>query len=157
MIERPLGDSIARTLQHDLVRGVVLTDALIGTFARAGDEDLQQNICFLYHLVGGGTGDWDVPVGGMGAVSGELERSAREAGATILTSAEVTAVRPGGVVSYRHNGAEHTATASWVLANVAPVVLDRLRSSGASGGTAAQAPRTRRGTRTISGRAPRSR
>ncbi|MDI3210459.1 NAD(P)/FAD-dependent oxidoreductase [Arthrobacter sp. AL12] len=136
MIERPLGDSIARSLQHDLVRGVVLTDALIGTFARAGDADLQQNICFLYHLVGGGTGDWDVPVGGMGAVSGELERSAREAGATILTSAEVTAVRPGGVVSYRHHGAEHTAAASWVLANVAPVVLDRLRSSGAPDGTA---------------------
>ncbi|WP_024368309.1 phytoene desaturase family protein [Arthrobacter sp. TB 26] len=129
MIERPIGDSIARSLQHDLVRGVVLTDALIGTFARADDEDLQQNICFLYHLVGGGTGDWDVPVGGMGAVSGELERAAREAGATMLTSADVTAVRPGGVVSYQHDGAEHTATASWVLANVAPVVLDRLRTA----------------------------
>ncbi|HEX9086416.1 MAG TPA: NAD(P)/FAD-dependent oxidoreductase, partial [Arthrobacter sp.] len=132
MIERPIGETIATELQHDLVRGVVLTDALIGTFARAGDEDLQQNICFLYHLVGGGTGDWDVPVGGMGAVSGELERAAREAGATILTSAEVTAVRPGGMVSYRHDGAEHTATASWVLANVAPIVLDRLRSSDAA-------------------------
>ena len=136
--ERPIGDTIAKSLQHDLVRGVVLTDALIGTFARADDEDLQQNICFLYHLVGGGTGDWDVPVGGMGAVSGELERAAREAGATILTSADVTAVRPGGVVSYRHAGADHTATASWVLANVAPVVLDRLRNSGPSGGTARQ-------------------
>ncbi len=136
--ERPIGDIIAKSLQHDLVRGVVLTDALIGTFARADDEDLQQNICFLYHLVGGGTGDWDVPVGGMGAVSGELERAAREAGATILTSADVTAVRPGGVVSYRHAGADHTATASWVLANVAPVVLDRLRNSGPSGGTARQ-------------------
>ncbi|MDR7083737.1 phytoene dehydrogenase-like protein [Arthrobacter ginsengisoli] len=132
MIERPIGDTIARELQHDLVRGVVLTDALIGTFARAGDEDLQQNICFLYHLIGGGTGDWDVPVGGMGAVSGELERAARDAGATILTSADVTAVRPGGEVSYRHDGAEHTASASWVLANVAPVVLDRLRGAGAN-------------------------
>ncbi|MET1065779.1 MAG: NAD(P)/FAD-dependent oxidoreductase [Arthrobacter sp.] len=137
MIERPLGETIAKSLQHDLVRGVVLTDALIGTFARADDEDLQQNICFLYHLIGGGTGDWDVPVGGMGAVSGELERAAREAGSAILTSAEVTAVRPGGMVTYRHAGTEHTATAPWVLANVAPVVLDRLRSSGASSGTAA--------------------
>jgi len=145
LTERPIGDTIAKSLQHDLVRGVVLTDALIGTFARADDEDLQQNICFLYHLVGGGTGDWDVPVGGMGAVSGELERAAREAGATILTSADVNAVRPGGTVSYRHDGAEHTATASWVLANVAPVVLDRLRNSDASSGTAQQAaqPATR--------------
>ncbi|MET3921101.1 NAD(P)/FAD-dependent oxidoreductase [Arthrobacter sp. UYEF20] len=139
MIERPIGDVIARELQHDLVRGVALTDALIGTFARADDEDLQQNICFLYHLIGGGTGDWDVPVGGMGAVSGELERAARGAGATILTSAEVTAVRPGGLVSYHHDGAEHTAAAQWVLANVAPLVLDRLRASGSA--PAARVPR----------------
>ena len=106
MIERPIGDAIAGRCSSDLVRGVVLTDALIGTFARADDEDLQQNICFLYHLIGGGTGDWDVPIGGMGAVSGELERAARDAGATILTAAEVTAVRPGGAVDYRHDGAE---------------------------------------------------
>lgn len=129
MIERPIGDAITGALEHDLVRGVVLTDALIGTFARADDADLQQNICFLYHLIGGGTGDWDVPVGGMGAVSGALERSAREAGATILVSAEVTSVQPGGVVGYRHNGADHTAAAPWVLSNVAPVVLDRLRAA----------------------------
>lgn len=127
MIEHPIGQAISKDLHSDLVRGVVLTDALIGTFARADDEDLQQNICFLYHLIGGGTGDWDVPVGGMGAVSGELERAARDAGATILTSAEVTAVRPGGVVDYRHGGHDLTATAPWVLANVAPAVLDRLR------------------------------
>jgi phytoene dehydrogenase-like protein len=139
MIERPIGTVIAKELQHDLVRGVVLTDALIGTFARADDEDLQQNICFLYHLIGGGTGDWDVPVGGMGAVSGELERAARDAGATILTAAEVTAVRPDGAVSYRHDGAEHTAAAQWVLANVAPVVLDRLRCSDPPGDAVAPA------------------
>ncbi|MCI9872509.1 phytoene desaturase family protein [Arthrobacter humicola] len=127
MIEHPIGQAIRRELGSDLVRGVVLTDALIGTFARAEDEDLQQNICFLYHLIGGGTGDWDVPVGGMGAVSGELERAARDAGATILTSADVTAVRPGGGVDYRHGGQGHSATARWVLSNVAPAVLDRLR------------------------------
>ena len=127
MIEHPIGQAISRELGSDLVRGVVLTDALIGTFARADDEDLQQNICFLYHLIGGGTGDWDVPVGGMGAVSGELERAARDAGATILTSADVTAVRPGGTVDYRHGGQDHSASARWVLSNVAPVVLDRLR------------------------------
>lgn len=128
MIEHPIGHAISKNLGSDLVRGVVLTDALIGTFARADDEDLQQNICFLYHLIGGGTGDWDVPVGGMGAVSGELERAARDAGATILTSADVTAVRPGGVVDYRHGGQDHTVTAAWVLSNVAPAVLNRLRS-----------------------------
>jgi phytoene dehydrogenase-like protein len=135
MIERPIGHAIAKDLHHDLVRGVVLSDALIGTFARADDEDLQQNICFLYHLIGGGTGDWDVPVGGMGAVSGELERAARDAGATILTSADVTAVRPGGIVDYRRGGEDETAAAPWVLCNVAPVVLDRLRAAGAATGS----------------------
>jgi phytoene dehydrogenase-like protein len=132
MIEHPIGQAIRRALGSDLVRGVVLTDALIGTFARADDADLQQNICFLYHLIGGGTGDWDVPVGGMGAVSGELERAARDAGATILTSADVTAVRPGGTVDYRHGGQDHSASARWVLSNVAPVVLDRLRGQPAA-------------------------
>lgn len=128
VMERPIGEAIAGALQHDLVRGTVLTDALIGTFARAEDGDLQQNICFLYHLIGGGTGDWDVPIGGMGAVSGELERAAREAGATVLTDAEVTAVDAAGRVGYRRGGGHHEATASWVLANVAPAVLDRLRA-----------------------------
>ena len=46
---------------NDLVRGVMATDALIGTFARTDDPTLMQNVCFLYHLLGGGTGDWDVP------------------------------------------------------------------------------------------------
>ncbi len=47
-------------------RGVVLTDALIGTFAAAGERSLRQNRCFLYHVIGG---EWLVPVGGMGAVT----------------------------------------------------------------------------------------
>ena len=41
----------------------------------------------------------------MGAVSGELERAARDAGATVLTGAEVTAVDAAGRVSYRRAGA----------------------------------------------------
>ncbi|GGE97625.1 phytoene desaturase family protein [Mycetocola zhadangensis] len=130
MIETPIGEVISRHLQNDLVRGVVFTDALIGTFARAHDADLQQNICFLYHLIGGGTGDWDVPVGGMGAVSAELARAARDAGATLVTNAEVTSVSPDGVVRYRHGGAEHEARADWILSNVAPAVLDRLLVAG---------------------------
>ncbi|MET1052084.1 MAG: NAD(P)/FAD-dependent oxidoreductase [Mycetocola sp.] len=130
MIEHPIGDIISRHLQNDLVRGVVLTDALIGTFARASDADLQQNICFLYHLIGGGVGDWDVPVGGMGAVSAELARAARNAGATLVTAAEVTGVTPAGTVRYVLDGAEHEASAEWILANVAPATLDRLLIAG---------------------------
>ncbi|HEV7849081.1 MAG TPA: NAD(P)/FAD-dependent oxidoreductase [Mycetocola sp.] len=129
MIESPIGDVI-RHLHTDLVRGVLLTDALIGTFARADDEDLQQNICFLYHLIGGGTGDWDVPVGGMGAVSSELARAARDAGAELKTNAEVSAIDPAGTVRYSVDGIDVEASASWILANVAPSTLGKLVAAG---------------------------
>ena len=76
MVDRPIGDAIADAIGNDLVRGVVATDALIGTFARLDDPSLQQNVCFLYHLLGGGTGEWHVPVGGMGAVSAALAAAA---------------------------------------------------------------------------------
>ncbi len=126
LIERPVGETIASTFASDLVRGVVLTDALIGTFAPNIDESLEGNRCFLYHVIGGGTGDWDVPVGGMGAITGELARAARLAGAEILTGAEVTGITPDGEVTYRVGDDERLLAASWVLANVAPYELARL-------------------------------
>ncbi|WP_329491067.1 NAD(P)/FAD-dependent oxidoreductase [Kitasatospora sp. NBC_01246] len=128
--ERPLGETIERTFTDDLVRGVVLTDALIGTFTHAHDPSLLQNRCFLYHVIGNGTGDWDVPVGGMGAVTGALAEAALAAGAEIRTGCEVTAVATDGTgeaeVSYRHRGGEATAVGRRVLANAAPAVLARL-------------------------------
>ncbi|TQL40389.1 phytoene dehydrogenase-like protein [Homoserinimonas aerilata] len=126
MIERPIGEVIAEHLANDLVRGVVLTDALIGTFARAEESSLVQNVCFLYHLVGGGTGEWDVPIGGMGAVTAELARAASEAGAELLTGAEVESVTPDGAVRYRRDGSIHEVQADRILSGVAPAVLERL-------------------------------
>ena len=61
-----------RYFEDDLERGIIATDALIGTFAGLDDESLRQNRCFLYHVIGNGTGDWDVPVGGMGALTEAL-------------------------------------------------------------------------------------
>ena len=83
------------------------TDALIGTFARTDDPSLMQNVCFLYHLLGGGTGDWDVPIGGMGAVSGALAAAAAGHGAEIITGAEVFAIDSGrrGALPPRRHGA----------------------------------------------------
>ncbi|MFF2273669.1 phytoene desaturase family protein [Agromyces sp. NPDC058136] len=135
-VERPLGETVDTRFANDLVRGVVATDGLIGTFTALDDPSLDANRCFLYHVIGGGTGDWDVPVGGMGAVSGELARAAREAGARLVTGAEVTAVDPSGRVSYQLAGETLTATAGTVLANVAPAVLDRLVESGEPDATA---------------------
>ena len=72
LVEQPLGRAITSRFADDTVRGVVATDALIGTFASLDDASLVQNRCFLYHLIGNGTGEWRVPVGGMGAVTDAL-------------------------------------------------------------------------------------
>jgi phytoene dehydrogenase-like protein len=129
-IEQPVGATIAETFDNDLVRGVVLTDALIGTFAPNVDETLAANRCFLYHVIGNETGDWDVPVGGMGAVTGELYRAARNAGAEIRTGVEVTAITPDGAVTFF----DETVHGEYVLANVAPYVLEQLVSTGSTTG-----------------------
>lgn len=134
LVERPLGELVERTFSSDLVRGVVLTDALIGTFASAHDEGLAQNRCFLYHVVGGGTGDWDVPVGGMGVVAAELERVARRAGAELRVGARVTALdadADGVDVLWRDaDGRERTVRAAHVLAGCAPHQVEHLLGRG---------------------------
>ncbi|WP_460466605.1 phytoene desaturase family protein [Calidifontibacter terrae] len=124
-IDRPLGEVIESTFADDLVRGVVLTDGLISTYAAAHGADLRQNICFLYHVIGGGTGDWDVPIGGMGQVPQQLADVARRAGAELVTSATVTAVEDGAV-TWTDGVADHRATAGTVVWAAAPAVLDRL-------------------------------
>jgi phytoene dehydrogenase-like protein len=126
MICRPIAEAITDAVDDDLVRGVMASDALIGTFARTDDPSLSQNICFLYHLLGGGTGDWDVPIGGMGAVSGALAAAAAGHGAEIVTGAEVYAVDPEGEVRYRLGGKDHRVGATFALANVTPAVLAQL-------------------------------
>ncbi|EUA50897.1 hypothetical protein I552_1838 [Mycobacterium xenopi 3993] len=113
--EEPIGHAIAAAVGNDLVRGVIATDALIGTFAGVNDPSLRQNICLLYHLLGGGTGHWDVPVGGMGSVTAALAAAATSHGAEIVTGADVYAVDPEGEVWYRCGGEECRirAESSW--------------------------------------------
>lgn len=128
LIDRPLGEAIERRFRDDVVRGVVATDALIGTFASVHDATLIQNRCFLYHLIGNGTGEWRVPVGGMGAVTDELQRVAREAGARIRTSSEVTQIltHPDRV---EVRGVDFELTADWLLSGIAPFALETLRGN----------------------------
>ncbi len=123
LISNPIGRAITAAVDSDLVRGVMATDALIGTFARLDDPSLQQNICFLYHLLGNGTGEWDVPIGGMGAVTGALAAAATGYGAEITTNAEVYAIDPDGEVCYLLDDEEHRVSAEHVLAGVTPAVL----------------------------------
>jgi phytoene dehydrogenase-like protein len=123
LFEQPLSQLLEDAFDSDLARGIVATDALIGTFADTDDAQLRQNRCFLYHVIGDGTGRWDVPVGGMGALTSALSGAAEQAGAELLLNTPVVSIRAdarrvevesadGTVYESRH-----------LLANVAPSVL----------------------------------
>lgn len=125
LVENPIGIEIDKRFNNDVVKGVVLTDALIGTFASA--YDLQANICFLYHLMGNGTGEWKVPVGGMGALVKELVRVATSAGVEILSNSKVTSVvsDESGVIAKTQSGDVYES--DYLLSNAAPAVLAKLQ------------------------------
>jgi phytoene dehydrogenase-like protein len=128
LFERPLSEVLTRRFASDAVRGTVATDGLIGTFAALDDPGRLQNRCFLYHVVGDGTGHWDVPVGGMGALTRGLVAAARTAGAQLRTRAEVTGIdaEERAVEVRTADGARHTGT--HLLSGVAPAVLADLLS-----------------------------
>ncbi|MCX4572488.1 NAD(P)/FAD-dependent oxidoreductase [Streptomyces sp. NBC_01571] len=134
LFEEPVGVAVEENFSDDLVRGVVLTDALIGTFADAHDPSLRQNRCFLYHVIGGGTGAWDVPVGGMGALTDAIAGAARGAGAVIATGHEAIRVETDGrtaEVTYRTADGEGVVAARHVLVNASPQELATLTGEAA--------------------------
>jgi phytoene dehydrogenase-like protein len=125
-IETPIGKLVEKNFESDLVRGVVLTDALIGTFAPNVDDSMQASKCFLYHVIGGETGDWNIPVGGMGAVTASMRSAAERFGAELISNAEVTSLTEDGKVTYQLNGETHEVQADYVLANLARAELAKL-------------------------------
>jgi phytoene dehydrogenase-like protein len=127
VVERPLGQLVESAFSDDTVRGLVLTDALIGTLTSAHDPSLRQNRCFLYHVIGNGSGEWKVPVGGMGAVTAELVRVAQDAKASLRTSCPVDAIELGaGSRATLRLANGRRITAETILANCAPATLQRL-------------------------------
>ena len=94
--ERPIGETIEKTFDSDLVRGVVMTDALIGTFSPNFDTALDSNKCFLYHVIGNETGEWSIPVGGMGAVTQSMAKRAEELGADLRANCDVVSISESG-------------------------------------------------------------
>ncbi len=123
------GRTIERLLKDDLLRGLVFTDGKIGLFTHPHDPTLLQNRCFILHTIGNGTGEWQVPVGGMGALVEALVASALSGGATLVTGAAVEAIHPGTprhMVVFEHEGTEQTVEATWVLVNAGPQVFAHL-------------------------------
>jgi phytoene dehydrogenase-like protein len=126
LAEEPLGCAIERYLKSDLVRGLVLTDGKIGLLTHPHDPSLVQNRCFLYHLIGNKTGEWKVPVGGMGAVARELEQAARKAGAEMLINVSLVAVDPTGnakTVTLEANEKKVTVETRFLLVNFGRNIL----------------------------------
>jgi phytoene dehydrogenase-like protein len=123
LFEQPLSELLESIFVDDAVRGAVATDGLIGTFAALEDPTRLANRCFLYHVIGNGTGRWDVPVGGMGGLSQGLARAAAQAGATLEVGAPVVAIEAddGAAEIQTIDGTVHHAR--HVLAGVAPAVL----------------------------------
>jgi phytoene dehydrogenase-like protein len=126
LFEEPLSAWLERAFSSDVVRGLVLTDATIGTFAAPDDPSLRQNRCFLYHVIGNGTGRWDVPVGGMGALSDALSACAQRAGVEIRTRAEVVSLATDGNVVEVACADGGRVQARHALVNAAPAVLSEL-------------------------------
>ncbi len=128
LIEEPLGIGLERILHDDRIRGLAFTNAKIGVLTHPHDPSLLQNRTYLYHIIGQGTGEWQVVIGGMGSISFALEKAALAAGVHIETSATVDQVYIGAEssVTYIQNDQTHTVQAKYVLSNVAPSVLSKL-------------------------------
>ena len=125
LMEIPIGEVIRNRFSDDLVQGVVLTDALIGTFVSA--DDMQANRCFPYHIIGNGNKQWCVPQGGMGALVKELHRIDTSQGVEIKLQSKVAVLEsgPAGVRIETESG--HSYIAKDLLFAAAPQHLARLR------------------------------
>ena len=129
-VEEPLGQVIEKKISNDLIRGLLFTDAKIGVSTHPHDPTLLQNRCFLYHVIGRGNGEWQVPKGGMGTLVDELVRVAQSTDkVTFATNATVHSVHPDGKLSslaFEIDGKEAQVDARFVLCNASAKELARL-------------------------------
>lgn len=125
LMTRSAGDYLDRWFENDLVKALFGFDAVVGNFASPytpGSAYVQ-----LHHTFGevnGRRGVWGHAIGGMGAITQAMAKSARAAGATIATDSPVREIivekgRASGVVL-----ADGTIIrADVVAANVNPKLL----------------------------------
>jgi phytoene dehydrogenase-like protein len=130
IVEEPLGSLVESYLQDDLVRGLVFTDAKIGLLTHPFDPTLLQNRCFIYHVIGNRTGEWKVPVGGMGFITDELIRVASSFGVQMLTGVCIRQLEFSGrtrTVRFEVEGRTHLVEGRFVLVNLGENVLAKLQ------------------------------
>ena len=130
LIEEPIGNAIERLISDDLIRGSVFTDGRIGVSTFPHDPTLIQNCCFLYHVIGQGTGEWKVPLGGMGSLVEDLVAIAKQSGrVTFVTRASVLRISPGtkcSSITFDRDGSTQEVDARFVLCNASQQVLGKL-------------------------------
>lgn len=128
-VERPLGEAIEKHVHSDALRGLLMTDGKIGVFSHPHDPLLLQNRCFLYHVIGQGTGEWRVPVGGMRSLVNALVDCCTNHGVELRTGASATAIHRGEnrqTVVFVEGDREHSVEATDVLVNAGPRTWSRL-------------------------------
>ena len=137
-VERPIGELLETHLPDDLLRGIVFTDAKIGSNAGAHDASLLQNRTYLYHVIGNRSGAWRVPEGGMGRLVDQLTARARQLGVDWHLDAEVLDTQTnsaGSRIAFRHKGEQREVQASHLLWNATPPDRRRPDPAGIDEGT----------------------
>jgi phytoene dehydrogenase-like protein len=128
LVEKPLSVLIENHLTDDAVRGLVFTDAKIGVLTSPDDPSFLQNKTFIYHIIGQGTGEWSVPVGGMGALVESLKMKAQALGVIFETSAEVFKVDhtlQNNAVHYVRAEKELSVITHYVLFNTSSNIVNQ--------------------------------
>lgn len=123
-ISQPLAQTLNESFKSDLIKGIVLTDGLIGTFASAHEE--LSNICFLYHLIGNGSGEWKVPKGGMGALVAALLVRAKQLGVELRSGVEATRITSNDIGAKVNTNLGEELHAKLVIAGCSPKRLEKL-------------------------------
>ena len=96
-----VADLLDDWFEHDGLKGSIASSGVVGVWAGPRTPGTAYNL--LHHALGeidGIPGGWGQVIGGMGAISTAIARSAEDAGAVIRTDAEVSSidVRDGRVV-----------------------------------------------------------
>ena len=123
-ISQPLSQTLDESFKSDLIKGIVLTDGLIGTFASA--HEVLSNICFLYHLIGNGSGEWKVPKGGMGALVAALLVRANQLGVELRSGVEATRITSSDIGAKVNTNLGEELHAKLVIAGCSPKRLEKI-------------------------------
>jgi len=127
LFTKSAGDFLGLWFESEVVKAAFAFDGIVGAYASPftpGTAYVLLHHCF--GEVNGKPGVWGHAVGGMGAISGAMARSAKSRGAVIRTEAEVASLvmKDGKVRGVQLRSGE-TVPARAVAANVPPKLLFR--------------------------------